>query len=305
MLAVQQIPGFGGLVRIGAGGTATVYRAHQEAIGRDVALKVMTGNAVDARTSKRFSREASALGTLGWHPNIVVLFDAGVTDDGVAYIAMEYLPGGSLWGRRMTPREATRTGIFMAGALHCAHQAGVLHRDVKPANILLDPLGQPKLADFGISGLVDATHTTGGGMTLAHMPPELADGQQADVRSDVYSLASTLFELLTGEAPFVRDNPEGMAPLLLAIMEKPVPDLRPWGVPNPLADVIERAMAKSREDRYQTAAQLGRALQAVEQSEGWPPTPLPLPADSTPPIPPQAPEDGRDDTRPMTDLPPT
>lgn len=300
---VHEIPGYDGLDRIGSGGTATVYRATQHAIGREVALKVMTGHALDARTAKRFSREARALGTLGWHPNIVVLFDAGVTDDGVAYIAMEYVPGGSLGGRRYTPEQACEIGVRIAGALHCAHQAGVLHRDVKPDNLLRDPLGQVKLADFGISGLVDATNTTGGGMTLAHMPPELADGQHADVRSDVYSLASTLFELMTGEAPFTSIAPEGMAPLLIAIATRPVPDLRPWGVPNSLAEAVETAMAKDRDARPASAAAFGRLLQEVQRGEGWPVTDLPLPADEPVSPPPAGPGSG--DTIPTSELPPT
>ncbi|MGI9017742.1 MAG: serine/threonine-protein kinase [Euzebya sp.] len=304
---MQTIPGYDGLSRIGAGGTATVYRATQSQIGREVALKVMVGNAVDAKTSKQFSREARALGTLGWHPNIVVLFDAGVTDAGTAYIAMEYVAGGSLVDReRMTPQEVARVGIRIAGALHCAHDAGVLHRDVKPANILVDVLGQVKLADFGISGLVDATNTTGGGMTLLHVPPEIIDGGQADIRSDVYSLGSTMFELLTGRAPFQGDNPEAVGQMLLAIMDSPVPDLRPWGVPNTLAGAIEQAMAKSADQRPQSAAEFGRALQEVERSEGWPATDLPLPTSQAPATPDrQTPQAAGSDTIPMSQMPPT
>ncbi|MEE8601072.1 serine/threonine-protein kinase [Euzebya tangerina] len=299
---MHQIPGYDGLRRIGSGGTATVYRAVQQPIGREVALKVMMGNAVDARTTKRFSREARALGTLGWHPNIVVLFDAAVTDAAatgtpVAYIAMEYVAGGCLGNRgQVTPEEVTSIGIRIAGALHCAHRAGVVHRDVKPANILIDVLGQVKLADFGISGLIDATYTTGGGMTLGHVPPEVVDGGTADARSDVYSLASTLFALLAGQAPFQTENPEAIGLMMLAIMDQPPPDLRASGVPDALAMAIEAGLAKLPADRPQTAAAFGEMLQDVERAQGWPHTPLPLPGveqsatppEDTPPVSPPA-----------------
>ena len=303
MPGVHAIPGYEGLRRIGSGGTATVYRAVQQPIGREVALKVMVGNAVDARTAKRFSREARALGTLGWHPNIVVLFDAAVTEDAVAYIAMEHVAGGSLADRgRIKPDEVASIGVRIAGALDCAHQAGVLHRDVKPANILIDVLGQVKLADFGISGLIDATNTTGGGMTLSHVPPELVDGGQADVRSDVYALASTMYALLTGRAPFQTENPEAIAQMLLAIMDQPPPSLQPWGVPAELARVIEQGLAKRAGDRPQTAAAFGAMLREAQRTLGWPQTDLPLPTSGHSRGSPAPAETSS--TIPMSDLPP-
>lgn len=274
---MDTIPGYSQLVPIGSGGSATVYRARQEAIGREVAVKVLVAPGLDDRSQKRFDRESRALGALGWHPNIVVLFDAGTTATGAPYIAMEYLSGGSLAARApMAPAEVTEMGVRIAGALHCAHDSGVLHRDVKPANILLGPMGEAKLADFGISGLVDATNTSGGGMTLAHVAPEVIDGRQAGVRSDVYSLASTMFELLVGRPPFFDDNPDAMVAVLLRILDQPVPDLRAEGVPDTLAGALEAAMAKD-PDARPDAVGFGHLLRGVQQAQGWTVTALPLP----------------------------
>ena len=303
---MDSIAGYGPLVPIGSGGTAMVYRAAQEAAaGREVAVKVLTAPAIDQRSRKRFDRESQALATLGWHPNIVVLFDAGTTAGGAPYIAMEYVPGGSLADRTPMPAPVvTETGVRIADALHCAHDNGVLHRDVKPANILLDAAGAVKLADFGISGLVDKTNTTGGGMTLAHVAPEVVDGGVAVVRSDVYSLASTMFELLVGRAPFLGDDPDAMVAVLLRILDHPVPDLRAEGVPASLAAVLEGAMAKDPTARPD-AATFGRQLQEVQRAEGWGATALPgaggaAGSISSPP-PPRSP--GPDDTIPMSSRP--
>ncbi|CAN5503768.1 hypothetical protein BH23ACT9_BH23ACT9_18080 [soil metagenome] len=275
--AVQVIPGYGPLAQIGAGGSAVVYRAEQEGLARQVALKVLAAPSLDAKTDKRFSRESRALGSLGWHPNIVVLYDVGTTPAGAPYIAMEHLSGGSLADLGpMDPPDVTSIGIKIAGALHCAHEAGVLHRDVKPANILRSPLGEPKLADFGISGLVDATHTTGGGMTLDHVAPEVVDGRQASVSSDVYSLASTLYELATGRSPFAGAAPEAMVALLLRILDAPVPDCRHLGIPDALATVLEQGLSKDPAARPDAAA-FGRTLQQVQRRHAWAHTDLPLP----------------------------
>ena len=284
---MHEIPGYSQLEPIGSGGTATVYRATQESIGREVAIKVLAAPALDARTEKRFTRESQALGALGWHPNIGVLFDAGQTPRGVPYIAMEYLGGGALGGDSpMTAAETASVGIRIAGALHCAHEAGVLHRDVKPANILRSVFGEVKLADFGISGLVDATHTTGGGMTLAHVSPEVVEGGTATVASDVYSLASTLFELLAGHAPFVEgDAAEQPIAMLLRIIDAPAPDLRTRGVPDQLVRVIEQGLAKDPAARP-TAESFGRMLVDVEQALGWSTTTLPIATPRTGPPPP-------------------
>ena len=284
---MHEIPGYRDLTPIGAGASATVYRAVQEGIGREVAVKVLATPSLDAKSEKRFTRETQALGALGWHPNIVVLFDAGTTPEGNPYIAMEYLGGGALAeAAPLAPAEATSAMIRIAGALHSAHEAGVVHRDVKPANVLRSVFGEPKLADFGISGFVDATHTTGGGMTLAHVAPEVVEGRTATIASDVYSLASTLFELLAGHAPFVEgDSAEQPVAMLLRIIDDPVPDLRPRGVPDALATAVEQALAKSADDRP-TAEAFGRTLVEVERTLGWGATTLPVaPASPGPPPP--------------------
>ncbi|WP_370326194.1 serine/threonine-protein kinase [Euzebya sp.] len=275
------LPGYTVLGQIGVGGTATVHRARHDASGTDVAIKVLTAPPADERAQKQFSRETSALAALGWHPNVVVLHEVGTTGRGHPFIAMELLAGGSLDGRVPLPHDAaTALAVSVAGALDAAHSQGVLHRDVKPANILLDAAGMPKLADFGISGIVDATHTSGMGMTLNHVAPEVVDGGTATVRSDVYSLASTLYELLAGEPPFTVPQSAALVTLLLKILDSPAPDLRDHGVPADLAAVVADGLAKDPAQRPASARDLGRRLQLVQSAHRWATTPMALPSRS-------------------------
>lgn len=279
-MAAIAVPGYSDLHELGRGGSATVYRARQDAVGREVALKVLHAG-LEEKSQQRFTLERQVLGQLSWHPNMVVVFDAGLTASGVAYLAMEYLPSGSLADHLalhgpLAPDAAVRATIEIAGALHTAHCSGVLHRDVKPGNILVGVLGQAKLADFGIANLVDAANTTMTG-TYAHLAPEVLDGGRASVASDVYSLGSTLFELLAGKAAFVGDHPEAFAPMFMRIMEAPVPDLRRVGVPDGVADVVEAMMAKDPGDRPASPEAAARALQEVQRRMGADVTPLVLP----------------------------
>lgn len=188
-----------------------MYRARQSAFDRDVAIKVMSVSDDDA-AAERFAVECSAIGALSGHPNIVTVYETGTTDDGLPYIVMELLPGGSL-GDRLHARgpldwkEVASLGVKLGGALESAHRAGVLHRDVKPENVLLSRFGDAKLADFGMAcfRLADDeadTRVT----TLAHAAPEVVAGGRATPSADIYSLASTLHTLLSGRAPFVADG---------------------------------------------------------------------------------------------------
>ena len=269
------------VVEIGRGGFAVVYRAFQPRFGRTVAVKLLDPQG-DPRAVERFERECEAMGMLSSHPNIVTIFDAGVTEDGKPYLVMEYMPDGTLDDRleQEGPRpweDVVDVGVKLAGALETAHEAGVLHRDVKPANVLCSPFGEPCLSDFGLARFGGQAKTTGVvTATLLHAPPEILGGQPATPRSDVYSLASSLFTLLEGEAPFWRSTDESMLPLLARIADEPVPDLRGRGVPASVSAAIESAMAKAPEDRPLSAAAFGEALRDAQVTEGLTPTPLPL-----------------------------
>ncbi|HEY5887157.1 MAG TPA: protein kinase, partial [Acidimicrobiales bacterium] len=193
-----------------------------------------------------------------------------------------YMPDGTLDDRLDRDRalgweEVSDLGVKLAGALETAHEAGVLHRDVKPANVLRSPFGEPCLSDFGLARFGGQAKTTGVvTATLLHAPPEILAGQPATPQSDVYSLASSLFTLLVGDAPFWRSTDESMLPLLARIADEPVPDLRSQGVPSGVCSAIESAMAKDADARPPSAAAFGEVLRDAQVAQGLTPTPLPL-----------------------------
>jgi serine/threonine protein kinase len=269
------------VVEIGRGGFAVVYRAFQPRFGRTVAVKLLDPQG-DPRAVERFERECEAMGMLSSHPNIVTIFDAGVAEDGKPYLVMEFMPDGTLDDRleQEGPRpweDVVDVGVKLAGALETAHEAGVLHRDVKPANVLRSPFGEPCLSDFGLARFGGQAKTTGVvTATLLHAPPEILAGQPASAQSDVYSLASSLFTLLVGDAPFWRSTDESMLPLLARIADEPVPDLRSRGVPSSICSAIETAMAKDADARPPSASAFGEVLRDAQAAEGLTPTPLPL-----------------------------
>lgn len=286
------VPGVEEAEEIGAGGYGCVYRAHQPAFGRTVAVKLLRGRMLDQKVLDRFERECRAIGAVSGHPNIVHVYDAGTTSQGHPYMVMEFLPLGSLGDRlnREGPlgwSEVACIGVKLAAALHIAHQAGVLHRDLKPENVLLSEYGEPLLADFGIARVEGAKETTGGAVnaSFAHAPPEVVSGHRADERSDVYSLGSLLHALCSGSPPFFRTDDEGLLPMLARLSNEPPPDLRDHGVPEALAASIEMAMAKRPQDRPANALAFGRELQAAQQAAGQVPTRLPIPAEDAPSAP--------------------
>jgi len=287
------VPGIVDAEPIGSGGFGRVYRARQPAFDRDVAVKLLDGRVDDDATARRFRRECRTLGTLAGHPNIVAVHDAGVTPAGNPYLVMPFLSRGSLTDElrrlgRLPWQRVAAIGVQLAGALHTAHQAGILHRDIKPANVLVSNYGEPLLADFGVA--IEQTGTVGTTTTSAITPafcaPELLSSGGPTVASDVYSLAATLYTLLTGRDPFARADRGADGDSLMAMIARIVtldpPDLRADGVPGPLAAVIESALAKNPADRPASALAFGQALQQAEAALRVPITVLSVPDELDP-----------------------
>ena len=277
------IAGFEDPVEIGRGGFGVVYKAHQTGFERTVALKILPIAAADESARDRFERERMAMGALSSHPNIVTVYGSGFTNDQQPYIVMEFMSRGSLGDRlakqgAMPWNDAAAATIKVAGALDAAHEAGVLHRDIKPENILVSQYGEPKLGDFGIARIEGANQTRSGVITatMAHAPPEIVEGKRPTEASDVYSLASTLYTLISGDGPFSDDNEEtSLVTMISRIVTRPVPDLRTRGVPDQVAGVIEQGLAKDPATRPRAAA-FGRALQQAQRALGVPVTDMTL-----------------------------
>jgi hypothetical protein len=275
------VPGFEDLVEIGRGGFAVVYSACQVAVGRDVAIKVIARPDLDDAERRRFEREARLAGRLSWHPHIVSVHDAGILESGTPYIVMELLPGGSLADRLATSgplpwAEAVAAAIQLATALEVAHREGMLHRDVKPGNALVTRLGDVKLGDFGIAVAQGGTHTASGLVvaTIAHAAPEVLTGGDVDERADLWSLGSTLYELLAGRPPFAGDADESPLATAYRAVNEPLPELHPDLAPPGVRALVHRCLAKHRDDRPASALELALELHACELAAGLPGTPL-------------------------------
>lgn len=275
-----EVPGYSGLEVVGRGGFATVYRARQERFDRTVALKVLAVDLVEEKARRRFRRECLLAGRLSEHPNVVTVYDAGTTKAGRPYIAMEYCEAGSLADRlrRHGPLpldEVLRTGVKLAAALAAAHEAGIVHRDVKPQNVLLSRFGEPALADFGVAAFAnqpEASMVTDA-LTPVHAAPEVLEGEPATVASDLYSLGSTLYTLLAGGAPYARQAGEGIVPLLLRILEGEAPRIPRADVPDKVMAFLRQAMAKDPERRFGgDATAFGQRLQQLQAGLGLPVT---------------------------------
>ncbi|MBY0469336.1 MAG: serine/threonine protein kinase [Burkholderiaceae bacterium] len=271
---------------LGRGAMGTVLLGRDADTGRLAAIKTLSlsnefsaDEVTEARA--RFFREADAARRLQ-HPDIVAIYDAG-QDDELAYIAMEYVAGLDLQRHTHASQQlplpcVVHIGRRVARALAHAHSQGVIHRDVKPANVMIDAsAGVVKVTDFGVARIADACRTRTGMLlgTPTYMSPEQLSGQRVDGRTDLYSLGVTLFQLLTGALPHCG---ESMARLMYGIVNEVAPDVRTLrpDVPQALASVLAQTLAKPLEARYADGLQLAEALDAVAAL--WPGAPLSLPS---------------------------
>src|SRR5205085_8918877 len=259
--------------KLGAGGMADVYLAEDQELGRRVAIKILNDrHAADDSFIERFRREAKNAAGLS-HPNIVSIYDRGEAE-GTDYIAMEFLDGRSLKelivGRGPAPIKVTIDyARQILAAVGFAHKHGIVHRDIKPHNVLVGPEGRLKVTDFGIARSGASQMTEVGSIigTAQYLSPEQARGSPVDQRSDVYSVGIVLYEMLTGTVPFTGDTPLEIAMKHLSEVPVPPSELRD-DVPEDLDMVTLRALAKDSEDRYQTAEEMDADLARLARGLG-------------------------------------
>jgi eukaryotic-like serine/threonine-protein kinase len=275
---------------LGEGGMAKVHLARDNALDREVALKVLKEQyADDEEFVERFRREAKNAAALN-HPSIVQVYDRGRSEDGTFYIVMEYVPGGTLKERikgegSLAPREAAGIASRVADALAVAHDRGIVHRDIKPQNVLLTASGEAKVSDFGIARAASSqtmTQTNSLLGTLAYMSPEQVRGERVGPASDLYSLGVVLYEMLTGELPYQDDDPIATA---VKRLDRPPRHPRETNaaVPEELDALVVKLLAKDPEDRYASATSLAEDLRRV--CDGLPPQAAGFGDDTTAQIP--------------------
>jgi eukaryotic-like serine/threonine-protein kinase len=279
---------------LGEGGMATIYRAHDEQLGRDVAVKVLRPEyGRDSAFVARFRQEAQAAASLN-HPNVVNVFDYG-TDRAGPFIVMELIDGGDLQSlvreeAPLPPVAAAEIARQIADALAAAHGRGIVHRDIKPSNVLLASGGRVKVVDFGIARAFSEAQLTLPGTTLGsvhYFSPEQARGDTVTPSSDLYSLGLVLFEMITGQRAWRGESPAAVAMARLA-GEAPAPSTFQPSVPRGLDLIVRRALARDPEDRYPSASAFSQALQRFVESPNAPvraaAPAMPLPAAANPTV---------------------
>lgn len=262
---------------LGQGGMSAVYRATDPNLRRMVAIKLIhTHLSANPNFISRFKEEAAAVARLR-HPNIVQVHDFNIDRD-IYFMVMEYLTGETLQarlkrlnaaGRFMPYQEVIRFSTQLCDAVGYAHNHELVHRDIKPANIMLDLEGQAILMDFGIVKIVGGDYHTATGATLGtamYMSPEQIRSERVDEYSDIYSLGVTLYEMVSGRTPYQADS---VMTLMMMVLNDPLPDIRETrtGIPESIAAVVEKALAKEKNDRFQSMSEMAEALQAVQELE--------------------------------------
>jgi len=281
---LPDLPGYEMLGVLGQGGFGVVYRARQLAVGREVAVKIDNRPLLAERDRRRFVREVTAAGALSGHPHVADVYDAGMLPDGRPYMVLELCPGGSLADRLrrdgpLPAAEVRDIGVRIADALAAAHAQGVLHRDVKPGNILINRFGLVALSDFGLAAMPEPGRelsVTLESLTPAFAPPEAFELGEPTEAGDVYALAATLYTLLNGRPPrFPADGVVNIG-VIFALHRLPIPDIP--GVPPELTAVLRHGMATDPRERLPGAAALRDALAAVPLDgpvSGMPSGPVP------------------------------
>src|SRR6185312_3912064 len=253
---------------LGQGGMGAVYRGRDPELDRPVAIKVMLHATPDF--VQRFRREAQSIARLA-HANIVQVYDFGVDGEGNPYFVMELIDGTPLdeivrTRGKMAPLDVVRLAKQAAAGLAAAHRAGIVHRDVKPSNLIVDGRGHLKLVDFGIARMESGAQLTNAAAlmgTPGYMAPEQAAGKKVDARADIYALGMTMFEMCAGGPAFTADDPIA---LVVMNMQQPLPDLRQHapGVPEELAALIEMMAQKDPDARLQSCDAVVAALEDIE-----------------------------------------
>jgi serine/threonine-protein kinase len=248
---------------------AEVYLAHDEVLDRDVAVKILRGQYVDDEEFvERFRREAQSAASLS-HPNIVSIYDRGRSEDGAYYIAMEYVPRGTLKDRisrdgALEPGMAAGVALQISDALQTAHENGVIHRDIKPQNVLVTKTGDVKVTDFGIARAASSPLTATSAVlgTAGYMSPEQAMGKPVGPQSDLYSLGVVLYEMLTGDIPYRAESPIAQAMMHVNEPPRSPREVNPE-VPKPLDTLTLKLLAKDPEDRYPSASALANDVERI------------------------------------------
>ena len=263
---------------LGQGGMSAVYKATDPNLKRVVAVKLIHSHlSSDPSFVQRFEGEAAAVASLR-HQNIVQVYDFN-TDGGIYYMVLEFIPGETLQdrmkrlfedGRHLSVEDTLKFTLNISDAVGYAHQRGMVHRDIKPANIMLDVHGQAILMDFGIVKILGGeSHTSTGAVvgTARYMSPEIIRGEVVDHRSDIYSLGVTMFEMLSGRPPFVADS---AMTLMMMHLNDPVPNVRDFrgDIPEEIVAILEKCLAKDRDARYQSIAELSSDLRRAMDNLG-------------------------------------
>lgn len=271
-----EIPGFQYQHLLGSGGYSDVFLYRQDLPKREVAIKVLVTEASDMVSRTAFTAEANVMAALSEHPYIVTIYQAGVSSSGHPFLVMELYPRPNLGLRSRSERlsvvDVLKTSIQIAGAVQAAHEAGILHRDVKPSNILTSRYDTPGLTDFGIAAVSSEEGSEAAGMSIPWSPPEVVCGDgRADRSSDVYSLGATTYTLLTGRSPFQLEGQQNRSVDLISRIERmEVPPTGRADVPASLDRLLRQTMAKSPGQRPSSASAYGRALQEIELELGLP-----------------------------------